>query len=60
MTCRLIPLGEVTHLTGISRSEIYRKIQMKQFPRAYKVGLRASRWGECEILEWNSTRPRAE
>ena len=60
MSCRLIPMKDVTHMTGISKSEIYRQIKAKQFPRAHKVGLRASRWSECEILEWNSTRPRAE
>ena len=55
---RLIRLEEVLSYTGLSRSELYRKIQVGEFPRPVRVGKRAVRWRESEVEEWIEERPR--
>ena len=59
MIDRLIRLEEVLSYTGLSRSELYRQIQVGIFPRPVKVGKRAVRWRESEVEEWIAERPRA-
>ncbi|MDE2686476.1 MAG: AlpA family transcriptional regulator [Chloroflexota bacterium] len=58
MIDRLIRLEEVLSYTGLSRSELYRKVQVGEFPRPVKVGKRAVRWRESEVDGWITERPR--
>ncbi|MCD9126677.1 helix-turn-helix transcriptional regulator [Luteimonas fraxinea] len=44
--------------TGISRSELYRKIALGQFPAPIKLGQRSSAWIVEEVDSW--IRKRAE
>ena len=48
---RLIPLSEVTRLTGLKHSSIYDRMDRKDFPRAVKLGS-SSRWLLSEVEAW--------
>jgi prophage regulatory protein len=50
-TARLIPLHEVTKLTGRGRSNIYTGINAGTFPSPIKDGA-SSRWLLSEIEQW--------
>ena len=54
---RLIRLPEVLRLTGLSRSTLYRKIKLQQFPEPIQLGLRSVAWRASDILAWIDTRP---
>ena len=56
---RLLRRSEVESRTGFSRTSIYRLMRAGQFPEPLKVGPRAVRWRESEILKWLAERPRA-
>ena len=56
---RLLRLREMIVLTGYSRSSIYRKMRDGSFPQALKIGARAVRWQESEIVAWRAACPRA-
>ena len=45
-------LPQVKARTGLSRSEIYRRIAMGDFPAPVKLGQRASAWSTAEIDAW--------
>jgi prophage regulatory protein len=49
---RLIRLSEVTKLTGIARSTIYKWMAGGTFPRPLKLSVRHVAWREHDILEW--------
>lgn len=49
-------LTQVKARTGLSRSEIYRRIAMADFPRPIKLGVRASAWSSAEIDAWIADR----
>lgn len=42
--------------TGLSRSEIYRRIASGEFPSPIKLGVRASAWDSEEIDAWIENR----
>lgn len=48
---RLIPLPEVTRLTGLRHSAIYERMARGDFPRAVKLGS-SSRWLLSEVEAW--------
>lgn len=48
---RLLPLSEVTRLTGLKRSAIYERIARKDFPPVVKLGT-TSRWLLSEVEAW--------
>ena len=52
----LLRLREVCRRTGLSRSVIYRRISVGDFPAPVKLGERASAWVESEIAEWCTAR----
>ena len=56
---RLLPLRDVIEMTAMSRSQIYALIAVGEFPRPVRVGVRAVRWIEDEVIEFVATRPRA-
>jgi prophage regulatory protein len=49
-------LPQVRARTGLSRSEIYRKVALGDFPRPIKLGERASAWAEHEVTAWIAAR----
>lgn len=52
----LLRLPEVCRRTGYSRSEIYRRIAVNNFPAPIKLGERASAWAEHEVAAWIAAR----
>ncbi len=52
-TLQLIPLPEVVRISGISRSEIFRRIHAGKFPQPVRIGRgRCTRWSSIEVVEW--------
>lgn len=51
-TTKLLRLPSVKERTGLSRSEIYRRMGARTFPRAVKLGSRAVAWVEEDIDLW--------
>jgi prophage regulatory protein len=49
---RLIRIGEVKHLTGLSTATVYRKISTKEFPRPVRLGVAARAWPLSEVQDW--------
>ncbi|MGO4223214.1 helix-turn-helix transcriptional regulator [Lysobacter sp. TAF61] len=49
---RLVRLPEVIARTGISRSEVYRRMAAGTFPVAIKLGQRLNAWTETSVDEW--------
>lgn len=49
-------LPRVKARTGLSRSEIYRRIAAGNFPEPVKLGERASAWPEHEVTAWCEAR----
>jgi prophage regulatory protein len=45
-------LPTVKARTGLSRSEIYRRIAAGTFPQPVKLGERATAWPEREVTAW--------
>ena len=45
-------INDVTKLTSISRSSIYRMISEGDFPVQICVGNRQVRWSRQEVLDW--------
>mgnify|MGYP000848366283 FL=1 len=53
---RLLRIHEVTNLTGLSRSSIYKQIKLENFPGGVKITNRSTAWPSDEIDEWISER----
>ena len=53
---RLLPLKEVMHATGVSRSSIYAWIAAGRFPKPVKIGTRRTGWKASAIREWLASR----
>ncbi|NLV87685.1 MAG: AlpA family transcriptional regulator [Clostridiales bacterium] len=49
---RLIRLPEVKSRTGLSSSDLYRRVDAGTFPRQIKLGVKAVAWIETEVQEW--------
>lgn len=52
----LLRLPEVKAHTGLSRSELYRRIAQGTFPAPIKIGARASAWSSAEVERWKAER----
>ena len=52
----LLRLPRVSAYTGLSRSELYRRIAIGSFPPPIKIGARASAWSSLEIEHWMAER----
>lgn len=52
MAQAIIRLNEVRARTGLSRSEIYRREALGQFPKRVKLGARSVGWVSSEIEEF--------
>lgn len=49
---RLIRLPEVKNRTGLSTSDLYRRVEAGTFPRQIKLGVKAVAWIETEVQSW--------
>ena len=49
---KLIKISEVIEKTSLSRSTIYRLLNLGDFPRQVKLSSRSIGWVEEEIQEW--------
>lgn len=49
---RFLRLPEVMAVTGLSRSQVYKLIADRAFPRQVKLTLSTSAWVEAEVLAW--------
>jgi prophage regulatory protein len=49
---RMLRLPEVVNRTALSRSQIYRLIDLGTFPRQIQLGERAAGWVEEEVDSW--------
>ena len=58
-TFRLLPRREVESMTGLSRTSIYRLMRLGRFPEPVRVGPKAVRWNEEELVSWLTSRPKA-
>jgi prophage regulatory protein len=52
MTQKILRLPAVKVLTGLSRSSLYQKISLGEFPAAISLGARAVGWLESDIAAW--------
>lgn len=51
-TDRILRIGAVLTITGLSRSTLYRKIDAGRFPRQIKIAERCAGWRSSAIEEW--------
>ncbi|WP_095148459.1 AlpA family transcriptional regulator [Pseudomonas sp. Irchel s3a18] len=51
-TIRFIKVSEVKTVTGISQSEIYRRMAAGTFPKQVTLGPKCVVWIEAEVLAW--------
>ena len=56
---RLLTLPDVTAATALSRSAVYALMAESRFPKPIRIGSRAVRWLEQEVLDFIASRPRA-
>ena len=56
---RLLTLRDVTAATALSRSSVYALMAESRFPKPIRIGTRAVRWVEQEVLDFIVSRPRA-
>lgn len=49
---RLIRRDEVLHRTGLSTTEIYRRMAADAFPKQIRLGAKSVAWLESEIDQW--------
>jgi len=52
----LINLAEVVRISGLSKSEIWRRVAQERFPQPVKLGPQTTRWPQSEVLAWVSAR----
>ena len=55
---RMLDCRAVRALVGASKSTIYSLIKRDGFPKPIRLGSRAVRWYEAEIVAWLDARPR--
>ncbi len=53
---RLLKLPDVKARTGLSRSEVYRRVALGTFAAPVKLGEHASAWVESEVSAWIADR----
>lgn len=50
-----IRMPEVVQRTGLSKSEIYRRIRRNEFPKQKKLGYRTSVWSAAQVEQWKKS-----
>ena len=56
---KIIRIEEVSEITGLSRSSVYRKIKDGTFPPAVRLGEMARGWRLSDIRDWIAGLPTA-
>jgi prophage regulatory protein len=51
-TDRILRIGAVLDLTGLSRSTLYRKVQRGEFPKQIKIAQRCAGWRQSAVQAW--------
>ena len=59
MSHQILKLKEISSLTKLSSSTIYRLVQAGEFPRPIKLAAHASGWLESDIDDWIRDRKEA-
>ena len=49
---RFLRLPEVVRRTGLSRSELYRRVKVQKFPTSIRIGARMVAWLESDVDRW--------
>jgi prophage regulatory protein len=49
---RILRIGNVLKLTGLSRSTLYRKVQRGEFPKQIKLSERCAGWRQSSVHAW--------
>jgi prophage regulatory protein len=49
---RFMRIDEVTHITGLARNTIYRRMSEGTFPRQVRLGPNSVAWLQSTISEW--------
>jgi prophage regulatory protein len=49
---RILRIGTVLQLTGLSRSTLYRKVQRGTFPKQIKLSERCAGWRQSAVKAW--------
>jgi prophage regulatory protein len=57
---RLLRRSEVSHLTGLSKTSIYREIALGRFPAPVRLGPNSVAWRESTIAKWMAALPAAK
>ena len=55
---RLLKFAQVVEITGIGRSQLYRKIASGEFPDPIRVGPKSIRFREDDVQQWVDSCPR--
>ena len=53
---RLMRMGEVIEMVGVSRATIYRWMDAGDFPRSIALGGNSIAWSEKSVQEWIESR----
>ena len=54
--CSVLRMRDLTGYVGLSKSEIYRRIPLAEFPRGIRLGARSTGWRVIDIDEWLAKR----
>jgi predicted DNA-binding transcriptional regulator AlpA len=54
----MLRISDVTRLTGLSRTTLWRLERQGQFPTRVRLGLNSVGWRDEEVEHWVETRPR--
>jgi prophage regulatory protein len=49
---RILRIGTVLKMTGLSRSTLYRKVQRGEFPKQIKLSERCAGWRQSSVRTW--------
>lgn len=49
---RILRLKSVLERTGLSRSTLYRKMQLGTFPKQLRISARCAGWRESDVESW--------
>jgi prophage regulatory protein len=49
---RILRIGTVLELTGLSRSTLYRKVHRGEFPKQIKLSERCAGWRQSSVQAW--------
>lgn len=52
----IMRLSAVIAVTGVSRADIYRKMNASEFPKSIPLGVKSVGWLQSEVEEWIDSR----